>query len=52
MLAERLRFNSFYRQVVPHEVVGMANYNKNSSWYRGSEGINKSHYIGAAGRRE
>lgn len=36
-------------QVVPHEVVGMANYNKNIFvGTGGSEGINKSHYIGAA----
>src|SRR5690606_8413525 len=36
-------------QVVPHEVVGMANYNKNILvGTGGSEGINKSHYIGAA----
>lgn len=36
-------------QVVPHEVVGMANYNKNVFvGTGGSEGINKSHYIGAA----
>jgi len=36
-------------QVVPHEVVGMANYNKNISvGTGGSEGINKSHFIGAA----
>ena len=35
-------------QVVPHEVVGMANYNKNILvGTGGSEGINKSHYIGA-----
>ncbi len=35
-------------QVVPHEVVGMANYNKNILvGIGGSEGINKSHYIGA-----
>jgi nickel-dependent lactate racemase len=35
-------------QVVPHEVVGMANYNKNILvGAGGSEGINKSHYIGA-----
>ncbi len=35
-------------QVVPHEVVGMANYNKNIFvGTGGSEGINKSHYIGA-----
>lgn len=34
-------------QVVPHEVVGMANYNKNILvGTGGSEGINKSHYIG------
>lgn len=36
-------------QVVPHEVVGMANYNKNIFvGTGGSEGINKSHYLGAA----
>ena len=36
-------------QVVPHEVAGMANYNKNIFvGTGGSEGINKSHYIGAA----
>ncbi len=36
-------------QVVPHEVVGMANYNKNVFvGTGGEEGINKSHYIGAA----
>ena len=35
-------------QVVPHEVVGMANHNKNILvGTGGSEGINKSHYIGA-----
>jgi nickel-dependent lactate racemase len=35
-------------QVVPHEVVGMANYTKNILvGTGGSEGINKSHYIGA-----
>lgn len=35
-------------QVVPHEVVGMANFNKNILvGTGGSEGINKSHYIGA-----
>lgn len=35
-------------QVVPHEVVGMANYNKNLFvGTGGSEGINKSHYVGA-----
>ncbi len=35
-------------QVVPHEVVGMANYNKNVFVGTGGvEGINKSHYIGA-----
>ena len=35
-------------QVVPHEVVGMANYNKNILvGTGGSEGINKSHYLGA-----
>jgi nickel-dependent lactate racemase len=36
-------------QVVPHEVVGMANYNKNIFvGTGGSESINKSHFIGAA----
>ena len=36
-------------QVVPHEVIGMANYNKNVFvGTGGSEGINKSHFIGAA----
>lgn len=36
-------------QVVPHEVVGMANFNKNIFvGTGGSEGINKSHFIGAA----
>jgi len=35
-------------QVVPHEVIGMANYNKNIFvGVGGNEGINKSHYIGA-----
>lgn len=35
-------------QVVPHEVVGMANYNKNIFVGTGGfEAINKSHYIGA-----
>lgn len=35
-------------QVVPHEVVGMANYNKNVFIGTGGvEGINKSHYLGA-----
>ncbi|MBR6831483.1 MAG: DUF2088 domain-containing protein [Tidjanibacter sp.] len=35
-------------QVVPHEVIGMANYTKNIFvGTGGSEGINKSHYIGA-----
>lgn len=35
-------------QVVPHEVIGMANYNKNILvGTGGSEGINKSHFIGA-----
>ncbi len=35
-------------QVVPHEVIGMANYTKNIFvGVGGSEGINKSHYIGA-----
>ena len=36
-------------QVVPHEVVGMANHNKNIFVGTGGpEGINKSHYLGAA----
>jgi nickel-dependent lactate racemase len=36
-------------QVVPHEVVGMANHNKNIFiGTGGSEGINKSHFQGAA----
>lgn len=36
-------------QVVPHEVVGMANYDKNIFvGTGGAEGINKSHFIGAA----
>ena len=36
-------------QVVPHEVVGMANYNKNLFIGTGGpEGINKSHFIGAS----
>lgn len=36
-------------QVVPHEVTGMANYNKNVLvGTGGSEGINKSHFLGAA----
>jgi nickel-dependent lactate racemase len=36
-------------QVVPHEVVGMANYNKNIFvGTGGADGINKSHFIGAA----
>ncbi len=35
-------------QVVPHEVVGMANYNKNVFVGTGGvEGINKSHFLGA-----
>ena len=35
-------------QVVPHEVIGMANYNKNIFvGCGGPEGINKSHYLGA-----
>lgn len=35
-------------QVVPHEVSGMANYNKNIFvGAGGAEGINKSHYLGA-----
>jgi len=36
-------------QVVPHEVIGMANYNKNIFvGAGGAEGINKSHFLGAA----
>jgi nickel-dependent lactate racemase len=36
-------------QVVPHEVIGMANYNKNIFvGTGGAEGINKSHFVGAA----
>ncbi len=36
-------------QVVPHEVIGMANYNKNIFvGCGGQEGINKSHFVGAA----
>ncbi|NBC83806.1 MAG: DUF2088 domain-containing protein [Bacteroidetes bacterium] len=36
-------------QVLPHEVIGMANYNKNLFvGTGGSEGINKSHFVGAA----
>ena len=35
-------------QVVPHEVIGMANYNKNILvGTGGAEGINRSHYLGA-----
>ncbi len=35
-------------QVVPHEVIGMANYNKNILvGTGGAEGINKSHFVGA-----
>jgi nickel-dependent lactate racemase len=35
-------------QVVPHEVIGMANYNKNIFvGTGGQEGINKSHFLGA-----
>ena len=35
-------------QVVPHEVIGMANYNKNIFvGTGGNEGISKSHYLGA-----
>jgi len=35
-------------QVVPHEVIGMANYNKNIFvGTGGAEGINKSHFLGA-----
>jgi nickel-dependent lactate racemase len=36
-------------QVVPHEVIGMANYNKNILIGTGGpDGINKSHFLGAA----
>ncbi|MFN8257550.1 MAG: lactate racemase domain-containing protein [Bacteroidales bacterium] len=36
-------------QVVPHEVIGMANFNKNIFvGTGGKEGINKSHFLGAA----
>jgi len=36
-------------QVVPHEVIGMANYNKNLFvGTGGKQGINESHFIGAA----
>ncbi len=36
-------------QVVPHEVIGMANYNKNIFvGAGGAKGINKSHFLGAA----
>jgi nickel-dependent lactate racemase len=36
-------------QVVPHEVIGIANYNKNIFvGTGGAEGINKSHFLGAA----
>jgi nickel-dependent lactate racemase len=36
-------------QVVPHEVIGMANYNKNIFIGTGGpDGINKSHFLGAA----
>ncbi|MCF8224290.1 MAG: lactate racemase domain-containing protein [Bacteroidales bacterium] len=36
-------------QVVPHEVIGMANYNKNIFIGAGGpDGINKSHFLGAA----
>ena len=36
-------------QVVPHEVIGMANYNKNIFvGTGGQEGINRSHFLGAA----
>ena len=36
-------------QVVPHEVIGMANYNKNIFvGTGGTKGINESHFIGAA----
>src|SRR5206468_9409882 len=35
-------------QVVPHEVIGMANFNKNVLVGTGGpEGINRSHYLGA-----
>ena len=36
-------------QIVPHEVIGMANFNKNIFvGTGGTEGINKSHFLGAA----
>ncbi len=36
-------------QIVPHEVIGMANYNKNIFVGTGGvDGINKSHFLGAA----
>ncbi|MEZ6120851.1 MAG: lactate racemase domain-containing protein [Pirellulaceae bacterium] len=36
-------------QVIPHEVIGMANYNKNIFvGTGGSQGINESHFVGAA----
>jgi nickel-dependent lactate racemase len=38
-----------FGQVVPHEVIGMANYNKNIFVGTGGQkGINESHFIGAA----
>ena len=38
-----------FGQVVPHEVIGMATYNKNIFvGTGGAEGINKSHFLGAA----
>lgn len=38
-----------FGQVVPHEVIGMANHNKNIFvGTGGQEGINKSHFLGAA----
>ena len=38
-----------FGQVVPHEVIGMASYNKNIFVGTGGpEGINKSHFLGAA----
>ena len=40
-------------QVVPHEVIGMANYNKNILVGTGGrEGINRSHYLGAVSGME
>jgi nickel-dependent lactate racemase len=49
-VGRRARSDSFsIGQVVPHEVIGMANYNKNIFvGTGGQEGINESHFIGAA----